>query len=296
MPDGPPIPEVLLEVIQPDGGRQLVKVTRSPFRIGRGQGAGNALPCPDKRIPRQCASLLYADGGFRLEDCGQRHGVFVNGEKIEARPLQDGDTISFGLADSYTLVFHRGPTAPSVDSLLQRLASAGELEPEASSLRKLSLLLEATALLQSQLPLEDILAKVVDHAIEVTGADRGVLLQAEAKGEPRPVLARHRGGGEKPLAPSSVRLTRTAVTPALEKHKSVVVEDVEALAGPLREAKSVVEQELRSVVAIPLLSLQQRRGSDLPYIPSREDLLGLLYLDSRRPLAFSQLEQVFPAG
>ena len=289
MPDGPPIPEVLLEVIQPDGGRQLVKVTRSPFRIGRGQEAGNDLPLPDKRISRQCASLLYADGGFRLEDCGQRHGVFVNGEKIETRPLQDGDTISFGLADSYTLVFHRGPTAPSVDSLLQRLAGAGELEPEASSLRKLSLLLEATALLQSQLPLEDILAKVVDHAIEVTGADRGVLLQAEAKGEPRAVLARQRGG--KPLAPASVRLTRTAVTPALEKHKSVVVEDVEALAGPLREAKSVVEQELRSVVAIPLLSLQQRRGGDLTYIPSPEDLLGLLYLDSRRPLAFSQLDR-----
>jgi len=289
MPDGPPIPEVLLEVIQPDGGRQLVKVTRSPFRIGRGQEAGNDLPLPDKRISRQCASLLYADGGFRLEDCGQRHGVFVNGEKIEARPLQDGDTISFGLADSYTLVFHRGPTAPSVDSLLQRLAGAGELEPEAGSLRKLSLLLEATALLQSQLPLEDILAKVVDHAVEVTGADRGVLLQAEAKGEPRAVLARQRGG--KPLAPASVRLTRTAVTPALEKHKSVVVEDVEALAGPLREAKSVVEQELRSVVAIPLLSLQQRRTGDLTYIPSPEDLLGLLYLDSRRPLAFSQLDR-----
>src|SRR3990172_9103330 len=253
MPDGPLIPEVLLEVIQPDGGRQLVKVTRSPFRIGRGQEAGNDLPLPDKRISRQCASLLYADGGFRLEDCGQRHGVFVNGEKIEARPLQDGDTISFGLADSYTLVFHRGPTAPSVDSLLQRLAGAGELEPEASSLRKLSLLLEATALLQSQLPLEDILAKVVDHAIEVTGADRGVLLQAEAKGEPRAVLARQRGG--KPLAPASVRLTRTAVTPALEKHKSVVVEDVEALAGPLREAKSVVEQELRLV----LKEMERRR-------------------------------------
>src|SRR3990172_2653518 len=260
MPDGPLIPEVLLEVIQPDGGRQLVKVTRSPFRIGRGQEAGNDLPLPDKRISRQCASLLYADGGFRLEDCGQRHGVFVNGEKIETRPLQDGDTISFGLADSYTLVFHRGPTAPSV-----------------------------AALLQSQLPLEDILAKVVDHAIEVTGADRGVLLQAEAKGEPRAVLARQRGGSPPP--PASVRLTRTAVTPALEKHKSVVVEDVEALAGPLREAKSVVEQELRSVVAIPLFRLQQRRGGDLTYIPSPEDLLGLLYLDSRRPLAFSQLDR-----
>src|SRR3990167_231749 len=203
MPDGPPIPEVLLEVIQPDGGRQLVKVTRSPFRIGRGQDAGNDLPLPDKRISRQCASLLYADGGFRLEDCGQRHGVFVNGEKIEARPLQDGDTISFGLADSYTLVFHRGPTAPSVDSLLQRLAGAGELEPETSSLRKLSLLLEAAALLQSQLPLEDILAKVVDHAIEITGADRGVLLQAEAKGEPRAVLARQPGG--QPPAPAASR-------------------------------------------------------------------------------------------
>src|SRR3990167_2557528 len=45
------------------------------------------------------------------------------------------------------------------------------------------------------------------------------------------------------------------------------------------------------VCSSDLLSLQQRRAGDLTYIPSREDLLGLLYLDSRRPLAFSQLDR-----
>ncbi|MBI4466866.1 MAG: SpoIIE family protein phosphatase [Acidobacteria bacterium] len=288
MPEFPPIPEAILEVCRADGARQQVKVTKSPFFIGRGQAAGNDLLLEDKRISRTCAMLSYADGGFRLEDRGQRHGgIFVNGEKIASRLLQDGDTISFGLPDSPTLVFRRGPASASVEQLLDRLEQTRELEPGTSGLRQLSLLLEATALLQSQLPLEDILAKVVDHAIELTGADRGVLLQAEAKGEPRPVLARQRGA--KALPPESVRMTRTAVAQALEKQKSVVVEDVARVA--LREAKSVVEQELRSVVAIPLLSLQQRRAGDMTFVPGPEDLLGLLYLDSRRPLAFSQLDR-----
>jgi len=288
MPDGTPLPEAVLELTEPGGARRAVEVAKSPFLIGRGAEAGNDLQLADKRISRNCAALVFAEGGFRLENRGQRHGVFVNGEPIDAQVLRDGDTISFGLADSYTLVFRSGAPAATLNQLLDRLEHTGEAAlPGAQELRKLSLLLEATALLQSQLPVEDILARVVDHAIEVTGADRGVLLQAEAKGEPRPVLARQRGG--QPLPPAGVRLTRTAVQRALEKQKSVIVEDIAQM--DLRDAKSVVEQELRSVVAIPLLSLQQRRSTDMTHVPGPEDLLGLLYLDSRRPLAFSQLDR-----
>ncbi len=282
-----PIPEAILEVVEPSGGRRAVKILKSPFRIGRGQEAANDLQLPDKRISRNCAAVVYGDGKFRLEDLGQRHGVFINGEKIQSHPLQDGDTITFGMADSYSMVFRRGPVMKTVDQILDGLEHAQEVEPGARELRHLSLLLETTALLQSQLPMEDLLARVVDHAIEVTGADRGVLLQAKPQGEPRPVLARQRGG--RSLEPEGVRVSNTAVRQALKGQKSIVVENMEQVA--LREARSVAELDLRSLVVIPLLTLSQLGAGDATYVPSPEDLLGLLYLDSRRPLAFSQLER-----
>ena len=38
---------------------------------------------------------------YYIEDRGQRRGLFVNGEKVESRALNDGDVITFGLEDSY---------------------------------------------------------------------------------------------------------------------------------------------------------------------------------------------------
>lgn len=281
----PAIPEAVLDVVEPSGGRRAVRLTHSPFLIGRGQEAGNDLALPDKRISRQCAAVVFVDGCFRLEDRGQRHGVFVNGTRIDTHPLADGDSISFGVTNSYALVFRRGLQPKSAQQLLSGLVEAGGLTPGTRDLRQLSLLLEATALLQSQLPLEDILAAVVDSALEVTGADRGLLFQAEEGGELRPVLARQRRGGR--IDPATVRTTRTAVNQALRFHRSVVVEDTAR--ADLGKVESVLEQELRSVVAMPLLTVARMRAVDVTYVPGREDLLGLLYLDSRRPAAFSQL-------
>ena len=75
------IPEAVLEVVEPDGTRRVVRVTHTPFTIGRGAEAGNDLQLADKRISRHSALLVYTDGAFRLEDRGQRHGLFINGKK-----------------------------------------------------------------------------------------------------------------------------------------------------------------------------------------------------------------------
>ena len=41
MPDSKIIPEAVFEVVEPEGGRSVVQVTRSPFLIGRGTEGGN---------------------------------------------------------------------------------------------------------------------------------------------------------------------------------------------------------------------------------------------------------------
>src|SRR6185437_10950559 len=91
-----------IDVIAPDSARERVVVTQLPFLIGRGE-AGNRLPLPDPRVSQLCAALVEDAGEFWIEDRGHRLDVFVNGKKIDRKPLEDRDVISFGLEDSYTL-------------------------------------------------------------------------------------------------------------------------------------------------------------------------------------------------
>ena len=65
-------------------------------------------------------------------------------------------------------------------------------------LSKLNLLLEATALLHSHLPLNTVLGAMLDHAIAITKADRGLLLEADARGALKARLARNSNGESLP--------------------------------------------------------------------------------------------------
>jgi len=147
----------VLEVVSPDGARRYVRVTQTPFLIGRGAETGNHLQLSDRRISRNCAALVIEAGRLYIEDRGQRRGLFVNGEKVESRLLNDGDSVTFGLEDSYELLFRSGNASgeESLPHLLTRIEHITSSEPVGGGLRKLNLLLEATTLLHSQVPLDE---------------------------------------------------------------------------------------------------------------------------------------------
>ncbi len=282
-------PTVALEIISPDGSRRLVRVEESPFLIGRGGEIGNHLQLPDRRISRQCAALVYDGRDFCVEDRGQRRGVFVNGEKVAARTLCEGDIISFGLEDSFELIFHATETSESLPQLLSRMEHLSTVESGAGGLRKLSLLLEATALLHSQLPLDAVLGTMVDHAAALIDADRGILLMPNAPGGLTARLARQRGG--RSLRAENLEPSQTAIRSALEQKRGVITEDVAQADQDLRAAQSIIAQRLRAVVVIPLYARSQAPAPDATLSPVLGELLGVLYLDSRRPAAFSSLER-----
>src|SRR5713226_6110465 len=149
MPDTVPITaETVLEVVSPDGARRYVRVTQTPFLIGRGAETGNHLQLSDRRISRNCAAIVVEANRHYIEDRGQRRGLFVNGEKVESRQLQDGDVITFGLDDSYEIIFRSAKSSDddSLPHLLTRMEHITSSEP-AGGLIKLKRLLEATSLL-----------------------------------------------------------------------------------------------------------------------------------------------------
>lgn len=285
--------EAVLEVISPDGARKYVRVTQTPFLIGRGAETGNHLQLTDRRISRNCAAIVMEANHYYLEDRGQRRGMFINQEKAESRQLNDGDVITFGIEDSYQIIFRAatGTSDEAIPQLLTRIDHMTSSESTGGGLRKLNMLLEATSLLHSQLPLDSVLAKMIDHAIAVTDADRGLLEEAEA-GRPdnlRVRLAR-RSGGQR-LPPESMTPSQTAIQLAMKRGSPVITEDLAQAEMNLQAAASIVAQGLRAVVVIPLYATSRAASEGTGVDVRRGVFLGLLYLDSKRPTAFTKLDR-----
>ncbi len=296
MPDTVPIvAETVLEVVSPDGARRYIRVTQSPFLIGRGAETGNHLQLSDRRISRNCAAIVVEANKRYIEDRGQRRGLFVNGEKVESRELLPGDVITFGLDDSYEIIYRSTATGAddSLPQLLTRIehitASDHVQASSGRSLAKLDQLLAATALLHSQLPLDEVLGMMLDHAISVMDADRGVLLEADDKGALHVRLARRSGGLR--LPPESLAPSQTAIQLAVRNQSAVITEDLAQAEMDLQAAQSIVAQRLRAVVVIPLYATARAKIDESMTSVKHGEFLGVLYLDSRRPAAFSKLDR-----
>jgi len=288
MPDAPASGEAVIELVSPENTRRSVSLTELPFLIGRGE-VGNSLAIPDRRISRNCAAILSEDDQYFLEDRGNQLGVFVNGERIAKRALREGDTVTFGVENSYQIVFHATAPEITIENLLTRMGRISSSEPSPIGLGKLNLLLEATMLLHSQLPLDAVLEAMLDRAITITNAERGLLLEADSSGSLNHRLARRAGAVG--MATEGFSPTQTALRMAVESQTGVITGDLQQADVALQGAQSIIAQRLRSVVAIPLYAMPRASTTESIANIRRGQFLGILYLDSRRPAAFSKLDR-----
>src|SRR5262249_8974899 len=102
-------------------------------------------------------------------DKQSRFGTFVNGEKINERLLAHGDQVRLGQAGDTEIVFFVDDEAPSVEK--SAVSAATELRQRAA-------LLEGLRAMGSGRVLDEVLAMVLDSAIDVTGAERGFIMLA----------------------------------------------------------------------------------------------------------------------
>ena len=233
-----------------------------------------------RSFPKAIAAILKTGATATVSSSTER--------QIDRCFLEDGDAISFGFDDSYEIIFRSRADDISIQNMLDRMGSLTTSDVAPGGLRKLNLLLEATSLLHSQLPLDSVLGTMLDHAIVITDADRGLLLEADSSGLLSVRLARGTGGAR--LSPKSLAPSQTALRLALEQQSSVITEDLNLSDLELQVAESIVAQQLRAIVAIPLYSMP-RASSTATVIFKPGLFLGVLYLDSRRPAAFSKLDR-----
>src|SRR5215467_6732121 len=163
-------------------GRRIVPIDKPLFSIGRPTETDLRLASAD--VSRVHAEIILENGHYVLHDRQSRFGTFVNDQKIEARPLKHGDRLRIGQTSDVDIVFAIGEDAPSAE---RSAASA------ATELRQMAALLEGLRALGSGRVLDEVLALVLDSAIEVTGAERGFIMLANREGELEFTLARSRG-------------------------------------------------------------------------------------------------------
>ena len=99
-------------LVYEDGNElRTIALTREWTRIGRSLAAD--LRFDDPTVSRRHALIVHHPDGVRLLDDRSLNGVFVNGERIDGRLLQDGDEIIVG---RYRLNFVRVGAGSSISS------------------------------------------------------------------------------------------------------------------------------------------------------------------------------------
>jgi uncharacterized RDD family membrane protein YckC len=64
--------------------------------VHMGRELDNTLRLPDPSISRHHCVIRKTGGGFEIQDLQSSNGVLVNGNRVQASPLRDGDRITLG--------------------------------------------------------------------------------------------------------------------------------------------------------------------------------------------------------
>ncbi|MCU1331296.1 MAG: Serine phosphatase RsbU, regulator of sigma subunit [Candidatus Angelobacter sp.] len=252
------------------GGRQRrLDVTKSPLTIGRAEECDATIA--DLKVSRQHAKLVIEDGDYYIVDCESRHGTFVNGSRCERAKLKNNDEITFGVA-GVKIVFNHGSdpahtTHNSTNDLLTRLVS----KSDSSDLEKLRLFLEAARSLTGGVVVNEVLRNMLDYALKITKAERGFVYLKNSNKTGVPVMACGLDNKGASLT-NDAKVSHSVVQEALASAAEFITGDAQKQQA-LAERQSIVLNELRTVIAIPLRTRQ--RGT------SPTDVDGVLYLDSR---------------
>jgi len=261
-----------LMVTDSSGGVREVEITKPEFTLGR--QSDNDLVLFESRISRRHARLSKTPQGYLLEDVGSRHGTFVNGTQVSTCLLKPGDQIGLGIADTYALTFLMQEA--ELPGLLEELGKA--TQSAAPQLQHLNLLLQMAQMLSRSPNLEKVLTALVDSALSLTGADRGLLFLHGPDGELQLRLARAQD--EISLDPLPEDYSKAVVQRVAETGREEMVLE-ETSTGRATNETVTLQGSVRGVVAVPLqkLPVADARGDTI--IGAAPEQLGVLYLDSR---------------
>lgn len=260
-----------LQILSPDGLTRTVPLASDVISLGRSTSAELSFP-DDGGLSRQHLTIEREGDDWCLRDLGSKNGTMLNGARIAGRvPLKTGDRITAGhliiiydstasKATKPVVVFDpnddtgtpaNATVVTDLDNVMKSEVRPGESQIASSHV---SALIRAGNELAGHRPLPELFRFILDLSIQTVKADRGVLLTLE-NGEL--VVRAHRGDGFRISTAVRDRVLNTGV--------SVLVRDT-SIDDALRERRSIVEQNIRTLMAVPL--------------QTGDEIIGIIYVDS----------------
>jgi len=271
-----------LAVYEPTGNIRIIPIATG--RVSLGRAAANELSYPeDSGLSRQHLVIERVGADLVLRDLGSKNGTELNSQRVTGNTvLQPGDRIKAGRltieyrngetqTPSHTVLFVESPSTEAVASgtviatnleavLAKPTRSAPAPAPALSGSRPVDALIRAGQELAAHRPLSELFSLILDLSIQAVQASRGVLLTMSGV-----ELVVQAATGENFQISTGVR------DRVLNEKASLLV--VDALSdSDFAERKSIVQQSVRSVMAVPL--------------QTRDAVIGLLYVDLTNPARF----------
>ena len=212
-----------------------------PVTIGR--DPDNDLPIDDTKLSRRHCRIARTPEGIVVEDLESSNGTFVNGLRSQRHVLDAGDTILIGVT---SLSVEWDPdAAPPRRKRKRNAAEVAALEQENRLLKRLLSLSHAVASERNE---EKLLKRILDSAIELTGAERGFLFVMTLRGLDFRAARDQQG---RDLESPAEKISSSIASEAIESGRPVMTEDA---GGDARFAggRSVALLHLRSVLCVPL--------------------------------------------
>ncbi len=257
-----------LQIFSPDGKTRSVPLNGARITVGRSSVAELCYP-EDAGLSRQHLAFESDGTAWFVKDLGSKNGTMLNGSRVSGRSLlKTGDRVTAGhliivfdpvknvnpLLTQAVMFVESEPDDTGSHTVITGLADVAKSGTEVSSANALQALLRAGNELAGERPLPELFRVILNLAIEAVRAERGILMTLE--GEELEVRATR---GEGFQISSKVR------DQVLKNRESILVRDASADIA-FRERKSIVEQNVRTMMAVPL--------------QTREQTIGLIYVDS----------------
>ncbi len=272
-----------LVVYEPTGNIKTIPIATGSVSLGR--AATNDLSYPDDSgLSRQHLVIERVGADLVLRDLGSKNGTELNSLRVTGNTvLQPGDRIKAGRltieyrngetqTPSHTVLFVESPStavvssgtviATNLEAVLgpKPAKSSPAKAPGISGSRPVDMLIRAGQELAAHRPLSELFSVILDLSIQAVQASRGVLLTMSGV-----ELVVQATTGENFQISTGVR------DRVLNEKASLLV--VDALSdSDFAERKSIVQQSVRSVMAVPL--------------QTRDAVIGLLYVDLTNPARF----------
>jgi len=245
-----------------------------------GRGDATTIRVLDVLISKQHAEISHDNGRWSIRDLGSSNGTIVNGRRVHALDLSEGDVISLGSAQFvFSLAARSMPVveivesvdAPPVSAKLEHRSSEGfrpvaqvtDIEQLKRDYEKLRIANELNRAIGLESDIDRLLSRLLDETFKLLPADRGVILLMDPQSRQlAPRAVKHREPGR---THEAINLSSTIINQVFQSGTSVVTMD--AMADQrFSYAQSIIAGGIRSTMCVPMIHQSQ--------------LFGIIHIDS----------------